>query len=318
MHGHLRVAHTDIKLENILVGQDNQAVVADFGVASTCGVPDEAESRAAHDAKLEAWREEQLRAGADPGAVDRKVEKQRAGLPALYTGAASAALASHRAFTASNDAANGAIADMPRPTVPVAYFFKPNMRQQGWESSLIGAIERFNPGNPLLAGEQLLRAFWEHAVATIPDDEVRGQYVRSHSAILARGVLPGFFSAASPDSACLTQPRQLSGGTIPYMCPLQRAGQPTLPFAADVYSLGISLFMILTKTRPYEPNDEIRYNILVQEGLRGYLTRCRTNYAVPEACIPILERMLAADPARRPSVHECIAALKPIQFVDWN
>jgi serine/threonine protein kinase len=356
LHGHLRVAHLDIKLENILIDQRGRAVLGDFGVASVCGVPDEAEGLAAYNAKFEALLSAELKANPAIDAATLEKEKQTwlAGFPLLYSEACNAVCASHRAFTASNDAVREAIEGIPRPAVPASHFFDPSTRER-WTPELVDSIVvkpafadsivGFVPPQELsLKGTKLLSAFHAHVRATAPRN-AQLDFARAHAAVLAPQADPWHFAHAASDSAALSQLHRARCGTCSYMCPRmvgklpppvnrkrrrsntappppkpepapEPAPEPTLLFAADAYSLGITLFTILARNRPYgNPLVDVdRYSTLVNEGLRGYLQVFRTNCVIPEACIPILERMLAADPARRPSVRECIAALAPVEF----
>lgn len=91
-------------------------------------------------------------------------------------------------------------------------------------------------------------------------------------------------------------------GTPNYMSPEQAEGHANIDFRCDIYSLGATLYHMLTGKMPFHGSS-------VMEVLRKQLTeplpdpRASSPW-VSEACVELLERMLAKKPEARPSSWE--------------
>src|SRR5437763_1648030 len=99
-------------------------------------------------------------------------------------------------------------------------------------------------------------------------------------------------------------------GTADYMAPEQARDSHTADIRADIYSLGCSLYSLLTGQLPFPEGDAI-------QKLMAHLTQAPRPVGelrpdVPPEVCAILERMMAKDPARRyQTPAEVAAALAP-------
>jgi eukaryotic-like serine/threonine-protein kinase len=85
-------------------------------------------------------------------------------------------------------------------------------------------------------------------------------------------------------------------GTPMYLAPEVLAGEPTT-VASDLYSLGVLLFYLLTRTFPYQGADIDGLRAAHAEGDRRWLRDLRPD--VPSELVRTIERALEPDPARR-------------------
>jgi serine/threonine protein kinase len=102
-------------------------------------------------------------------------------------------------------------------------------------------------------------------------------------------------------------------GSIEYMAPEQAIDTHRVDIRADVYSLGATLYALLTGTTPFDTTQHDsaiqRLSSLVHDprpSLRSHATN------VPDELASLVDRMLARDPADRPATPELVAnALEP-------
>jgi eukaryotic-like serine/threonine-protein kinase len=85
-------------------------------------------------------------------------------------------------------------------------------------------------------------------------------------------------------------------GTPMYLAPEVLAGEPTT-VASDLYSLGVLLFYLLTRTYPYKGADIDGLRAAHADGHRDWLRDLRPD--VPSELVHTIERALEPDPARR-------------------
>ena len=101
----------------------------------------------------------------------------------------------------------------------------------------------------------------------------------------------------SGDLASLTQPQASLAGTLPYMAPEQRDGEPPCP-RTDVFALGIVLHELLTGRRP-QPGDDPREEL-----------------AEPPGWLAVWERSFARRDRRFADAGELLEALGAPQVTD--
>jgi len=109
----------------------------------------------------------------------------------------------------------------------------------------------------------------------------------------------------------------LLNGTIDYVAPERLTSRHQSTSASDVYSLGISLFEMLTGRLPFNANRPAR---MAEAHLREIPPSPRTFVPqIPRPVAQLLQRMLAKDTARRPHVAEELpAALRRLEIETFD
>ena len=92
-------------------------------------------------------------------------------------------------------------------------------------------------------------------------------------------------------------------GTPAYMAPEVLLGEGSAP-ASDVYSLGVMLYECLAGKRPHDTSNLVELIARVVDGSAHV-------QPLDDPLGPLVDRMLARDPARRPTLLEIAAALRP-------
>jgi serine/threonine protein kinase len=110
-----------------------------------------------------------------------------------------------------------------------------------------------------------------------------------------------------------TTPQGYAVGTFAYMAPEQAAGTRAIDGRADIYSLGCTLFKLLTGKAPYSgPEYDNAAKLLYAHG-NVPLTMVQEFHAMPEKIKPVLLRMTAKNPDERyRSGREVAEALAPL------
>ena len=121
------------------------------------------------------------------------------------------------------------------------------------------------------------------------------------------GIAKAISAARAPsDSGTLTQ-LGTSIGTPAYMAPEQAAGDPNVDHRADIYSLGIMAFEMLTGQTPFHGRPPAR--MLAAHMTETVPTVSQLRPDVPAALDALVARCLAKDPAARPQTGAEIAQL---------
>ena len=100
-------------------------------------------------------------------------------------------------------------------------------------------------------------------------------------------------------------------GTCDYMAPEQALDTHTADARSDIYSLGCTLYRLLTGTSPYKGNSVLATLLAHREASIPSLLAARLD--VPKELDAVFRKMVAKDPAdRHQSMTEVIGALEPI------
>ncbi|OQR98862.1 protein kinase [Achlya hypogyna] len=98
-----------------------------------------------------------------------------------------------------------------------------------------------------------------------------------------------------------------------YMAPEMFTGQSYAPAKADVWSLGIMLFIMLTGNPPFSKacSSDAVFDYVCNYGLRAITTSWKVDHLIPKATMDLLEQMLSLDPSARPNLDEVLTAVAP-------
>jgi serine/threonine protein kinase len=132
------------------------------------------------------------------------------------------------------------------------------------------------------------------------------------------------FGRPAEEMSALTQAGTIMG-TVDFMSPEQALGLTNIDHRADIYSLGCTLYFLLTGQPPYDGSSLMAVLLKHREAPIPSLSATRSD--VPKALERIFERMMAKKPEDRPvSLSEVVRELealvpslpspKPIQPVD--
>src|SRR5258708_5622980 len=117
------------------------------------------------------------------------------------------------------------------------------------------------------------------------------------------------FESESDHSGRLTQLGKVVG-TVDYVAPEQAQNARTADIRADIYSLGCTLFYLLTGTAPFRGNDAVER--ISARVLGDAPAVCKTRPEVSPALESVLGKMMARNPAERyQTPGEVAKALEP-------
>jgi serine/threonine-protein kinase len=116
------------------------------------------------------------------------------------------------------------------------------------------------------------------------------------------------FAVPIPRHAASTAKAALAVGTVGYMSPETLKGKPDVKVGADIYSLGIHLYALLTGHEPYTGASS--QEVVTDQIESGMPVPNLMVVNAPPGVIQLLKKMMHPDPDRRfASVADVIAAL---------
>ncbi len=103
-------------------------------------------------------------------------------------------------------------------------------------------------------------------------------------------------------------------GTFPFMAPEQADDSHTVDYSADVYSLGCTLFFLMTGRPPFHGLNGIKLVIAHQQNPAPSLRDALPENSVRPELEDAYQKMMAKQPSHRPrSMTEVIALLEPLK-----
>ncbi|CAI5742708.1 unnamed protein product [Hyaloperonospora brassicae] len=110
-------------------------------------------------------------------------------------------------------------------------------------------------------------------------------------------------------AASTTQRRRETVGKLFYMAPEVLAAVPYSAAKADVWSLGVMLFIMLVGAPPVETASSMdaRFRLMTNKGVRHLLDRWGLTSDLPAAAVDLLAAMLEVDPEQRIAMDQVVA-----------
>ena len=109
-------------------------------------------------------------------------------------------------------------------------------------------------------------------------------------------------------------------GTLAYIAPEMVTSALAAGPRSDIYSLGVTLYEMITGRRPWDSDDPGELAMLHRQAKPIDIRALRPD--VPDPVAEIVHSMLAKDPLRRPSSareqHQQLAVVHPMEMLDWS
>lgn len=158
----------------------------------------------------------------------------------------------------------------------------------------------------LQLGEQLAQALAASHAANIVHRDIKPENIM----VRADGIIKvlDFGLARRLDAASISQNTPLTG-TLRYMSPEQALEQKATP-ASDVFSLGLVLFELAAGSHAFPAKSALETMMAITSGAPKSLAE--VNPAAPPELSSLIARMLARDPAARPTAGEVARQLREI------
>jgi serine/threonine-protein kinase len=133
---------------------------------------------------------------------------------------------------------------------------------------------------------------------------------------LGHATLIDFGLVQTPSEASRWQNRPLAG-TLAYIAPEMITSALSADAKSDIYSLGVTLFEMLTGRRPWESEDPAELATFHRETKPADVRTLRPEVPAPVA--ELVQAMLAKDPLRRPgSAEELVARLMRLEIDSFS
>ena len=317
LHNHLRVAHLNLKPENVLIGKDHQIIVGGLGHALAVANADYEVAKAHMLQHLEARLQ---RRGASVTEIEQRKQNDLKKFDTLYHKYSKQHQILYALLRASSRDFDELLKGLAPLTVPLAVFFRPSYQRIGFTFDAVLSIDGYTDANDLnMSGETLVQSFLADLRRKHPDEATQKKVLLECTARL-KPKLPARLYVAAGDSGAFIQPSMLSGprGTEQYMCPALVKGEHTNPFAADVYSLGVVLFIVATGFQPYKSLTDRAFHELERGGV-AHLLRCYGKLdMVHPSCLALMEKMMKFDPGQRPSIDECVDLFQRVTLIPFT
>ena len=180
------------------------------------------------------------------------------------------------------------------------------------------AATRATEGASLQYDDLLAEALREYPLLAVPTEALAALPSDQHAdARLGDTLTAKDISALLPDSSAVrVWAMQTVLGTVSYMSPEVMSAQPYNPFCADIYSLGVILFIMATGFPPYKQRNERAYTELKSQGVRHLLTLYGVLAKVPVPIVNLLEGMMSFAEGTRPSIKQVLTQMHAFLNID--
>jgi serine/threonine protein kinase len=311
LHDHLRVAHLGLSADKVLLDQDRRVRIGDWMCATPVPNASITRCRSLWQEQLTEMTSRLHASGQDAAKVRQQVDQARASREQLYSQLTTMSGLVKDVVQAPCDRVDARVASVPPLQVPMLRFFLARSPREGYTGAVLAAVSDYvDPVEPHMTGPALMQSYSDYIRTGFPGVAAQKARVGESKATLQPDLAPRFYSESLPDSHVVpTEAIRGKCGHPQYMCPQMLVGGSTLPLAADVYALGVILFLCATGVLPAELGDRGEAR-LVEGGARALLREFELDRGLSEECVELIHEMMDPRPERRPSVKGCVERFK--------
>ena len=321
LHNHLRVAHLDLKPENVFVTDNHQVILGDLGVC----LPVANEERHIAEAHMHQMLEAEVRVLRNQGSADADIQKHKQRVYdnfensyTTYNNMSQSIANILRCYAHEKDAL---VRGLGYLEVPLSIFFMDPYIRIGFTYDTILSINKYqDPIDPTLSGAPLVESFLAQLRQAYPDNASAQKSVLRQYTVRLKKNLPASLYITTVQDSSFIRPARLNGarGTRAYMCPTLMLKGYSHPFSADVYSLGVILFICATGFPPYKDTTDRAFAELEKGGVAHLLKLYGRLDSLDPACVSLLEKMMKFNPEERPTICQCIELFFRVNWKPFN